>query len=320
MGRTNRYEYKSLKEHYAQQRATESDFPRHNKSQLLLPRPSSSHAGVFGHEFSNDRPPGCRRFPDRFAADHGTSSTGISHPKRQSVCGTAAPESGPLFQGPSTTEDPTPGDLEKSAKMIQPKNSASDVDRFSSEAIEEALRRPVEAMFSDEPLENIIEILADKAGIPIRIDRRGLDDLGLTTDIPVTTAIKRASLEAALSIILSELDLTHTIANEHLVITSVEAAESQLITRIYWSGETGLQADRNAIDLITATVTPDTWEELGGPSVIRGIETESGSSSGLVVTTTHFTHRKLQQLLDMIAAGAKEKVIAMEMKSPGLTP
>ncbi|WP_417732379.1 DUF4974 domain-containing protein [Rosistilla oblonga] len=226
----------------------------------------------------------------------------------------------PLFQGPSTTEDPTPGDLEKSAKMIQPKNSASDVDRFSSEAIEEALRRPVEAMFSNEPLENIIEILADKAGIPIRIDRRGLDDLGLTIDIPVTTAIKRASLEAALSIILSDLDLTHTISNEHLVITSVEAAESQLITRIYWSGETGLQADRNAIDLITATVTPDTWEELGGPSVIRGIETESGSSSGLVVTTTHFTHRKLQQLLDMIAAGAKEKVIAMEMKSPGLTP
>lgn len=224
---------------------------------------------------------------------------------------------------PSATDAHPPLDSEKAPKPNKPmraEKSGPKSSRTAVDRIEGALGQPVAGKFFDEPLVNVAEILSDKTGIPIRIDRRALEDLGLTADIPVTTAIDQASLEVVLSIILRDLDLTYTIANEHLVITSVEAAESQLITRIYWAGETGLQADRNSVEMVVAIVTPDTWEELGGPSVIRLIETETGSASGFVVSTTHVTHRKLQQLLDMIAAGSNEKVIAMEMKAPAPTP
>ncbi|QDS90057.1 hypothetical protein EC9_42610 [Rosistilla ulvae] len=223
-------------------------------------------------------------------------------------------------QVPFTTVAQPPAGSQNASKPMRADNSETRSRSAAVERIEEALARPVPAKFHDEPFGNVVKILADKAGIPIRIDRRALEDLGLTADIAVTTAIDQASLEGALSIILRDLDLTHTITNEHLVITSVEAAESQLITRIYWAGETGLQADRNSVEMIVAIVTPGTWEELGGPSVIRLIETETGSANAFVVTTTYVTHRKLQQLLDMIAASSEEKVIAMEMKSPAPTP
>ncbi|QDV70127.1 hypothetical protein Poly24_38460 [Rosistilla carotiformis] len=229
------------------------------------------------------------------------------------------------FSKPARPESPTSDDSKDGFDANQstpPTAAGTDNEPVTGKRIEAALQARVDAQFIDEPLENVATVLSDKVGIPILINRRALDDIGLSSDIPLDSNIQNVRLESALSIVLDSVDLTYTIESEHLVITTHDDANTKLLTRIYWSQETGLQADYNSVEMLIAIVDPDTWEQLGGPSVIRAIKTESGSSSGFVVTTTLVTHRKLQRLLDMIATGPKEKVIALESKIvyPGLAP
>ena len=103
--------------------------------------------------------------------------------------------------------------------------------------IYKALNDDTELKFIDEPLENVVDILKQKHSIPIVIDLRALDDLGLTPDIPVTKNLESVSLRSGLRLLLQDLDLTYMIKDEVLQITTPDAAETNLVTKVYPVGD-----------------------------------------------------------------------------------
>lgn len=87
--------------------------------------------------------------------------------------------------------------------------------------------------FADLPLEEAIAFLADAGKIPIRIDNRSLEETGLSSDMPVFCRLSNVSLEAALDVMLAEIDLCWIIDNDLLVITTPERQERFLTIRVY---------------------------------------------------------------------------------------
>ena len=98
--------------------------------------------------------------------------------------------------------------------------------------------------FSETPLSEVIDYLKTARNIPIIIDRPALDGIGLGSDSPITVSLNGVSLRSCLARLLDELGLDYAIANEMLVITSKEAARTQLDPRIYSTD--GLQIPRRS--------------------------------------------------------------------------
>ena len=122
--------------------------------------------------------------------------------------------------------------------------------------------------FKDVPLDDVMTWLSDDQGIPILIDRRALEEIGITPDSPLTIQLESVPLQSALKLILRQLDLTYTVANDVVQITTIEAAEWNLRTEMYRL-PTSLTKDKSGlVKAIQMTVVPDTWEALGGPSAM----------------------------------------------------
>ncbi|MFN3152005.1 hypothetical protein [Bremerella sp.] len=117
------------------------------------------------------------------------------------------------------------------------KEKYGSVDLASTGSTEQKIFQQLEAetkiQFIDTPLEEVVGYLKQLHGIEIQIDNRALEDVGLSTDTPVTRNIEGISLRSALRLMLKELDLTYIVANEVLMITTPEEAESELITKVY---------------------------------------------------------------------------------------
>lgn len=117
------------------------------------------------------------------------------------------------------------------------KDKYGSVDLASTGSAEQKIFQQLEAetkiQFIDTPLEEVVGYLKQLHGIEIQIDNRALEDVGLSTDTPVTRNIEGISLRSALRLMLKELDLTYIVANEVLMITTPEEAESELITKVY---------------------------------------------------------------------------------------
>ncbi len=172
--------------------------------------------------------------------------------------------------------------------------------------IEAALQSPTQLEFIKTPLQDVIDYLKDQHHIEIQIDTRALSDVGIGTDTPVTKNLKGVSLRSALQLMLRELGLTHTIQDEVLLITTFEEAETHLTTVVYpvadlgfrdKSGETWIDFD-SLIEMITSTVKPTTWDEVGGPGTIA--PQSIGNTHAIVVFQTQEVHRELVKVLKQI--------------------
>lgn len=165
---------------------------------------------------------------------------------------------------------------------------------------EVALRQPVSFSFRETPLKKAIDELKVKSGIEIQIDIKALDGVGVSSDTPVTLELDNISLGAALRLLLKNLDLTYMIKNEVLQITTPEVADNALATRFYrveslvdggrWpGGETaGMQT---IVDVMAKTISPSTWEDVGGAGSIAVV------GDLLLVSQTLDVHEQLADLL-----------------------
>jgi len=107
------------------------------------------------------------------------------------------------------------------------------------------------------------KLLKKSHGIEIQLDQRALDDVGIPADTPITRSLRGISLRSALQLLLRDLDLTHLIRDEVLLITTEEEAEVMLATVAYpvtdlvrfrdKSGEEWADFD-SLIETITSTV------------------------------------------------------------------
>ncbi|MGE3779730.1 MAG: hypothetical protein AB7F89_21255, partial [Pirellulaceae bacterium] len=103
--------------------------------------------------------------------------------------------------------------------------------------IQEALEKQEKFEYLDTPLLQVAEDISSRVGITVVLDRKGLEDAGLSTDLAVNANWQGISLRSALRLILNEHDLTYLIKDEVLQITTPDNAESNLVTKVYPVGD-----------------------------------------------------------------------------------
>lgn len=186
----------------------------------------------------------------------------------------------------------------------------------NAQEIERRLEQRIDFEFIEARLDKVIQQISQESGIPCRIAHACLDAVGLSADTPVTFRAKQSRVRDGLRLMLEEMDLTWTIRREHLIITTPEAAEQELITKVYdvkrvvradwvpdWRTPPGAKEVPYAyaydfdslIEIITTTIAPTTWDEVGGPGSITGYDGQAGPA--LVVSQTYLVHEQLGSLL-----------------------
>ncbi len=124
---------------------------------------------------------------------------------------------------------------------------------------------------------------------------------GSVAEEPVSLQLQDVSLRSALRLLLRNLDLTYMVRDEVLQITTVEAAEMNLVNRIYFLEGLGGRPDDAEVsvrNVIMATVVPDTWDQLGGPSGITPFAVNNRPA--IVVSATTDVHDQIKALLQSL--------------------
>ena len=91
--------------------------------------------------------------------------------------------------------------------------------------------------FVEETLENAVRLISETHQIPIIVDKKALEEIGLTSDSPVSISLANVSLRSFLRLMLKELDLTYMIKDEVMQITTQDAAEANLVRKVYPVGD-----------------------------------------------------------------------------------
>jgi hypothetical protein len=165
-------------------------------------------------------------------------------------------------------------------------------------AIAAALDQPTELDFAESPLIEVIQYLQQRHEIPIQLDGKALGDAGVGTDTSITRSIKGVSLESALDLVLTELDLTWIIHDEVLFITSKSQAETMIDSRVYpvrdlvvsVPGESGNALDYDSLVEVLAQAAGN---DAGAARSIRVYR----PACALVITRPIVVHRRIEKLL-----------------------
>ncbi|WP_182866808.1 hypothetical protein [Stieleria mannarensis] len=164
----------------------------------------------------------------------------------------------------------------------------------AEQRINAALDDQTTIQFIETPLAEAMQTLSAQHDIPIVIDRRALEEIGLDADVGTTIGLTNVSLRSALRLMLRDLDLTYMIKDEVMQITTVEAAEDNLIVEMYVLPANLAAKSNDVIKVLTATVVPDTWETLGGNSTAMAID------HVLILSTTSDVHERSERFLAML--------------------
>ena len=150
--------------------------------------------------------------------------------------------------------------------------------------------------FDDQPLDHVVSVLAARHGIKIVLAQTTLADAAIPPDTPITKKLANVSLRTILREILADLKLTYVVRDDVIQITTPEDGESVLVNRLYdvhdLAADSGARTFTDLIDLITTTIEPDSWDEVGGPGVIVSL-----GQRWLVVTQTQQIHEQIEPLL-----------------------
>ena len=189
----------------------------------------------------------------------------------------------------------------------------------AEDRIEAALAQQVSFNFREEPLKDAIDAIKQKTGLPILLATKKLEEAAINLETPVTVSLHDLTLESFFRNFLGELGLTFLVKDEIIQITTPEDAGSQLITRLYpvldlvarrtpiyeanavvtsktAGGRVGV-ADYDALmDVITTTIDPDSWDDVGGPGSIA----EFDNAGVLVISQTWDVHQKIGPLLNSL--------------------
>ncbi len=165
--------------------------------------------------------------------------------------------------------------------------------------IDAALNSQTSLDLVETPLPDVVAFLRNLHNIPIVLDLRALEDVGIDQDVPVTINLEGVSLRSALHIMLRDLGLTYVVADGVLQLTTPECAELRLTQHIYPVGDlTDPSAPQSPgcgylADLIQQTIAADSWVDCGGAGVIVPVD----HLSVLVISQTTEVHQRIADLM-----------------------
>lgn len=181
--------------------------------------------------------------------------------------------------------------------------------------VQNALSEPISLHFDEAPLAELLRHISQACNINMVVDATGLQEEGLTPDVPVTINVDGVMLESALNVLLKPRGLDFMVEDEVLKITSHTRRLGRLTTRVYAVADLvtpiphrtpGNVRDKLeemtapatsefewVEDLITTTVQPDSWSTAGGEAVIQRHE----GTLSLVIRQTESAHEEIGELL-----------------------
>ena len=189
----------------------------------------------------------------------------------------------------------------------QPQDSfnASAARPAENEAVERLLDKTVSFDSGKIVINGLVAFLAQQQ-IDMVLDYRALEDAGIGSDTPLRPlAVSEISLRSVLDLLLECCDLTYFVRDGKLLITTTDVASNELVVRIYPAADLvrrrdpqGGQSDDydSLIELITTTVRPNSWQQVGGPGSISEFQ------GTLVFSQTQDVHAEIAQLLTALRA------------------
>jgi hypothetical protein len=188
---------------------------------------------------------------------------------------------------------------------------ASPRAQAAEQQIRSALQLSVSWNFHDTPLKKVAEELSRNLGVNVRIDANRLKDAALSAELPVTIQVQNVSGEMALDAALHSSNLDWFVEGESVVITTQDAANCHLVTRVYpasdlvQSRSTRDPADDadSLINVIMSTVSAPTWDQVGGQGTVEYF----ASAGTLVVTQTRDVHDQIGHLLTALRQARDEQ-------------
>jgi general secretion pathway protein D len=146
--------------------------------------------------------------------------------------------------------------------------------------IQQALKKPVDVNFENEPLASALDQLGRMAGINIYLDPEGMNAERVSTDTTVTLPLRKpVSLKSALNLILQPLRLSYVIQDEVLRITSEQVRDGDIYPVTYY-----------VADLVLPIPNFAPSYNMGLPGAIRdGFNTAGYASPAGTVTNSPFT-------------------------------
>jgi hypothetical protein len=168
-------------------------------------------------------------------------------------------------------------------------------------AVNEALTRPINVDFRGMPLSDAVAAINQSCGVAFMLDHLELEQAGVAEDTKIQVAIPAATADTALAVMLRSLELTWVVRDGQAMVTTVSNAETIMEMRVYpvydlvvAHDEKGAYADFDSlIDVVTSTIAPTTWSEVGGAGNIKSFF----NSQSIVVSQTREVHRELEALL-----------------------
>jgi type II secretory pathway component GspD/PulD (secretin) len=164
----------------------------------------------------------------------------------------------------------------------------------SESKIEQVIKRPITLSFQDAPLSAVLDDLHTTQGINIVLDLPALKEDAIDRESPVSIRLEEVSLRSALNLILRQCQLTWVIKDDVVVVTTEKYAHGKLKQVAYQVADLVVPVNRSPvvlafgdvvkverptatkpattenelIRLITSTIAPRSWAEMGGPGTI----------------------------------------------------
>lgn len=192
----------------------------------------------------------------------------------------------------------------------------SEMEQAGEAAILRALDMPFTARFDKKPLPEVLAAVSRTGGFSVNVDGHALENAGINSVVPLSGSFDQASLRSALDLMLRPVDLAWVVKDETLLITTREHADAVMRTVVYPVADlVGRHQDFGSlIDLITTTLAPTTWDEVGGPGSIA--EFRTGLS--VVISQTAEVHEQVTNLLFALRkARAVQGLAPMQATPPG---
>jgi len=206
--------------------------------------------------------------------------------------------------------------IERDVRQGKPKTSyAVGWDWQRRARIRELMNKPISFDVNEMPLDGFLEMIRQRSGLNVLLDRPCLEDVGIPTDTPVTAAVEDVPLEQALRSVLHDLGLMYKTQNEVIFVTTPEEDGERLETLIYPIDDL-LSADRDAtteslIEAIQTHCRRSPLDYVIGPGGITAFRTRRARV--LIVRQFISVHDQIVEFLRRIRAAA-------EMPAPQQTP
>lgn len=193
--------------------------------------------------------------------------------------------------------------LQKFGEILKPvpPESIKPQKRRKKSTPRQALDQETECEFTDTPLKDVFRSLSIFHGVDISLNVNALEDAGIGGDEPVTVNLPEVRLSSALNLILQPLDLTWTVSEESIMITTVEDEKSRLSDIAYPASDFVVDGTLDTlIEVIEDHVLLGSWESVGG-----NCKLVPGEKGALNVTQTYAGHQQVSELLAYLSRAVR---------------